>query len=48
VCGSFSMIVFGLNEARNYEIDYLPNRSITIYSNWSQKFSLAEFELTKR
>lgn len=44
VLAVFVMVVIGLNEVRNYEVGYVSNRYMAVYSSWSQKFSSTEFE----
>ena len=44
VLAVFVMVVFGLNEIRNYEVGYVSNRYMAVYSSWGQKFSSTEFE----
>jgi hypothetical protein len=44
VLAVFVMVVIGLNEIRNYEVGYVSNRYMAVYSSWGQKFSSTEFE----
>ena len=37
------MILIGFKEINSYQLSYIPNRFIAVYTSWSETFSSAEF-----